>query len=152
MSKQPPPAPTASTIGPCPTVIQISRTPWHWKFTKHLRATRPPPVSEGFPSFSNTGHLHKRVKYTKEKIWGLRPFQEYRLSSLSRLRLSRRENLILVLTRNLTSGQKIVDQRIYLTKITCSFVKFDCSIQFCNSDMSKYGYFEVFQRVPTTSR
>ena len=27
MSKQPPPAPTASTIGPCPTVIQISRTP-----------------------------------------------------------------------------------------------------------------------------
>ena len=27
MSKQPPPAPTASTIGPCPTIIQISRTP-----------------------------------------------------------------------------------------------------------------------------
>ena len=30
MSKQPPPAPTASTIGPCPTIIQISRTPRHW--------------------------------------------------------------------------------------------------------------------------
>ena len=42
MSKQPPPKPTASTIGPCPTVIQISRTPRHWKFTQHLRATRPP--------------------------------------------------------------------------------------------------------------
>ena len=24
MSKQPPPAPTASAIGPCPTIIQIS--------------------------------------------------------------------------------------------------------------------------------
>ena len=40
MSKQPPLAPTASTIGPCPTVIQVSRTPRHWKFTQHLRTTR----------------------------------------------------------------------------------------------------------------
>ena len=44
MSKQPPPAPTESTIGPCPTVSLVSRTPWHWKFTQHLRTTRPPPV------------------------------------------------------------------------------------------------------------
>ena len=43
MSKQPPPAPTARAIGPCPTIIQISRTPQHWKFTQHLRTTRPPP-------------------------------------------------------------------------------------------------------------
>ena len=43
MSKQPPPAPTESTIGPCPTVSQVSRTPWHWKLTQHLRTTRPPP-------------------------------------------------------------------------------------------------------------
>ena len=42
MSKQPPPTPTASTIGPCPTVIQVSRTPRHCKFTQHLRTTRPP--------------------------------------------------------------------------------------------------------------
>ena len=27
MSKQPPPAPTASAVGPCPTVIQIVRRP-----------------------------------------------------------------------------------------------------------------------------
>ena len=27
MSKLPPPAPTASAVGPCPTIIQISRTP-----------------------------------------------------------------------------------------------------------------------------
>ena len=42
MSKQPPPAPTASATGPCPTIIRISRTPRHWKFTQHLRTTRPP--------------------------------------------------------------------------------------------------------------
>ena len=41
-SKQPPPAPTASTVGPCPTITLISRTPRHWKFTQHLRTTRPP--------------------------------------------------------------------------------------------------------------
>ena len=44
MSKQPPPAPTASATGPCPTIIQISRMPRHWKFTQHLRTTRPPPL------------------------------------------------------------------------------------------------------------
>ena len=40
MSKQPPPVPTASAIGPCSTVIQISRTSRHWKFTQRLRTTR----------------------------------------------------------------------------------------------------------------
>ena len=45
MSKQPPPAPTASAVGPCPTLIQISRTPRHWKFTQHHRTTRPSPQS-----------------------------------------------------------------------------------------------------------
>ena len=35
MSKPPQSAPTASTLGPCPTLIQISRTPRHWKFTQH---------------------------------------------------------------------------------------------------------------------
>ena len=44
MSKQPPPAPTVSAVGPCPTVIQTSRTPRHWKFTQHHRTTRPPPA------------------------------------------------------------------------------------------------------------
>ena len=42
MSKQPPLAPTASAIRPCPTIIQISRTPRRWKFTQHHRSTRPP--------------------------------------------------------------------------------------------------------------
>ena len=39
MSKQPPPTPTASAIGPCPTIFLISGTPLHWKFTQHLRTT-----------------------------------------------------------------------------------------------------------------
>ena len=36
MSKQPPPTPTARPVGPCPTLVQISRTPRHWKFTPRL--------------------------------------------------------------------------------------------------------------------
>ena len=32
MSKQSPSEPTASTSGQCPTIIQSSRTPRHWKF------------------------------------------------------------------------------------------------------------------------
>ena len=36
-----PPAPTASVIGPCPTIIKISRTPRYWQFTQHYRTTQP---------------------------------------------------------------------------------------------------------------
>ena len=43
MSEQPPPAPTASAVDPCPTTIQISRRPRHWKFTQYHRNTRPSP-------------------------------------------------------------------------------------------------------------
>ena len=43
MSKQPPPAPTARAVGPCPTLIQTTRTPEHWKFTQDHLTTRPPP-------------------------------------------------------------------------------------------------------------
>ena len=41
MSKQAPPAPTASTVGPSPTCIQISGTPRYWKFIQFHRTTRP---------------------------------------------------------------------------------------------------------------
>ena len=35
----------------------------------------------------------------------------------------------------------------------CEIWSFDWYFpQFCTSDMSKYGYLEVFQRVPSTSR
>ena len=40
----------------------------------------------------------------------------------------------------------------FRSQITYSFVKFGCSIycfpHFCNSDISRYGYLKVFQRVP----
>ena len=39
MSKQPPPAPTASAVGPCPTVIQIVGRPG----TRSLPSTNAPP-------------------------------------------------------------------------------------------------------------
>ena len=48
MSKQPPPALTASAVGPCPTRLQISRTPRYWKLTQHHRTTRPPPLRVGW--------------------------------------------------------------------------------------------------------
>ena len=44
MSKQAPPAPTASAVDLCPTLIQIGRTPRHWKFTQHHRTTRQLPL------------------------------------------------------------------------------------------------------------
>ena len=58
MSKQPPPAPTASAVGPCPTLFQISRTPRHWKFTQHHHATRPPLFETVFQSI--LGRLPER--------------------------------------------------------------------------------------------
>ena len=45
ISKKPQPAPTASAVGPRPTLIQTSRTPRTWKFIQDHRTTRPPPMS-----------------------------------------------------------------------------------------------------------
>ena len=42
-AKQPPPAPTASAIGPCPIIIQSRWTSRHWNFTQRLRTTQSPP-------------------------------------------------------------------------------------------------------------
>ena len=71
MSKQPPPAPTASAVGPCPTLIQISRTPRHWKFTQHYRTTRPPHESnENIYNFEaeHKANSVKRLVDGNEKI------------------------------------------------------------------------------------
>ena len=57
MPKQPPPAPSASALGLCPTINQISRTPRHWNLTQHLRAARPPPDS----SMTLTFNLPKNI-------------------------------------------------------------------------------------------
>ena len=66
MSKQPPPAPTASAVGPCPTRIQISRTPQHWKFTQHHRTTRPPPNMKVCCLFSIRVHTIYHFQYKIE--------------------------------------------------------------------------------------
>ena len=36
MSKQPPPAPTASTVGPCPTIVQIVGRPGTGSFPRTI--------------------------------------------------------------------------------------------------------------------
>ena len=67
MSKEPPPAPTAGAVSPCPTMIPISRTPRHWKFTQHHRTTRPPPVSSGW----NVPTSHSKIEcliFKKKKV------------------------------------------------------------------------------------
>ena len=71
MSKQPPPAPTASATGPCPTIIQISTTPQHWKFTQHLRTTRPPPSRCGWGLFGHYFYLFFSLLFLP--LFGRRP-------------------------------------------------------------------------------
>ena len=51
MSKQPPVAPTANAIGPCPTIIQIVGRPGTGSLPHGHRTSRPPtqsPVNLGF--------------------------------------------------------------------------------------------------------
>ena len=82
-------------------------------------------------------------------------------SLISNYRLSRSENLVPVLTRNyeqflLFSTLFYIYISNFRSQITYSFVKCGCSI-YCfphslNSDMSKYGYLEVFQWVRWNSR
>ena len=50
MSKQPPPAPTASAVGPCPTIIQIVGRPG----TRSLPSTIAPP---DHPQHESEDHL-----------------------------------------------------------------------------------------------
>ena len=97
-------------------------------------------------------------------------------SLISNNRLSRSENLVLVLTEIYQQATKYCgkEEKLLLRSNFSSFphyfqyifnlgvklhihsVKGGCSIncfpQFRNSDMSKYGYLEVFQRVPWSSR
>ena len=75
MSKQPQPAPTASTIGPCPTVIQVSRTTRQWMFTQRLRTNRPPP-GQTEPPVEYRGpnaaeHFLESLQEEKSKIKGV---------------------------------------------------------------------------------
>ena len=56
MSKQPPPAPTASAVGPCPTVIQIVGRPGTRGLPRaiaHPDHPTPPPTLEVYPAPSH---------------------------------------------------------------------------------------------------
>ena len=68
MSKQPPPAPTASAVGPCPTVIQIVGRPG----TGSLPSTIAPPDHPQRPFEaifqSLSGRLPKRGRKRRERI------------------------------------------------------------------------------------
>ena len=58
MSKHTPPAPTVSAVDPCPTIIQIRRTPRYRKFTHHHRSIRPPQWVMSYVIFSlNAGQF-----------------------------------------------------------------------------------------------
>ena len=106
----------------------------------------------------------------------------YSWLSLSRYRLSRIKPYLeaviwsLLKHKNLTIGNKLLWKRgeialrsnfssfpqyfqyisNFRSQITYTFVKYGCSIHFfpkvCKSDMWRYGYLEVFQRVPWNSR
>ena len=60
MSKQPPPAPTASAVGPCSTISQIRRMPRHWKLTQHHRTTQPPHFNIKIGTYS---HLNEHMRF-----------------------------------------------------------------------------------------
>ena len=64
MSKPPPPAPTTSAVGLCPTLIQISRTLRQWKLTQHhhtIRSGRKNSAALGIPHGSVSTILHDRL-------------------------------------------------------------------------------------------
>ena len=67
MSKQPLTAPTARVIGPCPSIIQFSRTPRNWKFTQRHRTTRPAQCK--LVNMTNVSKTLKRpIQYDKEAV------------------------------------------------------------------------------------
>ena len=107
------------------------------------------------------------------RIIHIQPTLVISTSVISNNRLSRGENLNPIL--NLTTGNKLLwirgeiahNEQFLLfptyfstsltpgVKLHTSFIKFGCSIhcfpRFYKSDMSKYGYLEVFQQCPLTS-
>ena len=66
MSKPPPPAPTASAKGPCPTVIKIVGSPG----TGSLPSTIAPPDHPLLSKDNSTGHSERKKKrrQTEEEV------------------------------------------------------------------------------------
>ena len=59
MSKQPPPAPTASTVGPNPTIIQIVGRPGTGSLPRTI--TRPPTIARGKIFSAQMGKLRTAI-------------------------------------------------------------------------------------------
>ena len=75
ISKRALPAPTASAVGPCPTLIQSSRSPRYWKFPQLHRTTRPPPLfCESVPIYLLLSNWHVLGwldgAMVMSKLWG----------------------------------------------------------------------------------
>ena len=94
-------------------------------------------------------HLSRITAYLKVKIWSL--FKHENLTTGNNTLWKRGETAL--------KGQLFLFSTfsIYLFKsqISPSFVKCGVDLffaKFCKSDVSRYGYLEVFQRVPWTSR
>ena len=58
MSKQPPPAPTASAVGPCPTVIQIVGRPGPGSLPRTIKPPDHPRLQRS-QIISERLHIHK---------------------------------------------------------------------------------------------
>ena len=60
MSKQPPPAPTASTIGPCPTIIQIVGRPGTGSLPRAIAPPDQQPNPTPHPKTKRKSRKHTR--------------------------------------------------------------------------------------------
>ena len=71
MSKQPPPAPSASAVGPCPTVIQIVGSPGTGSLPSTIAPPDHPPILKGMKYKDQRVLLHlvcvRHVSETVEK-------------------------------------------------------------------------------------
>ena len=69
MFKQSPPAPTASAVGPCPTVIQIVGRPGTGSLPSTI-APPDPPISSGCPTERGVGRV-VRCCWVNFQCWGV---------------------------------------------------------------------------------
>ena len=110
-----------------------------WQFQRHLNYS--------WLSLSRT-RLSRIVAYLEVKIWSLPKHEN--LTTCKKY-CGKEEKLLL--KSNLSSFPQYFQYiSIFRSQIAYSFVKCGCSIycfpHFCNSDILRHGYLEVFQRVP----
>ena len=125
MSKQPPPAPTASAVGPCPTLFQTSRTPLHWKFTQNHRTTRPQSDNERLCTVEKNFGLCESVLGQLDQQASAQPTELPRLQK----HLLDLEKVILIYHYSVRRA----DHKVYV----CKILKMFCPIYFCREFKGK---------------